>query len=574
MIGSFGALDWIVMVGALLAVTLIGERLAGRAKTERDFFLGGRSLPWWAVSASIVATEISAVTFVSFPSVVWRAGGDLTYLQIGLVGSGIARLVIGYVLVPAYFEREIYSPYEYMGAHLGQGARRAATVLFTLGGVLGQASRVYLIAVVLEVLLLPELLFVESASGLPPLVTAVAAIALVATLWTWLGGIRTVIWTDALLFGLFLVGIGATLLHAHAYLPGGLDDALSRGWQAGKLRVFDFEPTFAKPYTFWAALFAASWSSIGFYGTDQLLAQRLFCCRDARAARRAIVTSLLAVGVIALVGVMGIALWRWTELEPLQGEAARLVAEKPDRIFPVHILTNLPDGLRGLVVAGAFAAAISSLDSILAALAQTSLTVFVRPVFGERPFLLTTRLLILFWALVLSTVAIALDRVAEHYASLLDLALAMASYTGGALIAGFFLAFWRRDAGGFVWAAPLSVLAVYTIAWPVPIAGDASWLVVGGALAVVVGAWCWLRLVPAARAGQLAAEVAPTAALLVACLGLAWLVSFGVVEYDGDPHRIAWPWYVPLGSTVAFVLAQALRPRWSLSPVLSPVLSS
>ena len=135
MSGSFGALDWGVVGALLLITTWIGHRAAGRQESLRDFFLGGRRLPWYAVAASIVATEISAVTFISLPSVVAREGGDWTYLQIGLFGSLFARGLIAWLLVPAYYEREVFSPYDYMGAKLGEGVRRTATALFALGGI-------------------------------------------------------------------------------------------------------------------------------------------------------------------------------------------------------------------------------------------------------------------------------------------------------------------------------------------------------------------------------------------------------------------------------------------------------
>ena len=133
MSGSFGAWDWAVVVILLLATTWIGHRAAGRQENLRDFFLGGRRLPWFAVAASIIATEISAVTFISLPSVVAREGGNWTYLQIGLFGSLFARGLIAWFLVPAYYEKEIFSPYDYMGAKLGEGVRRTASGLFAIG---------------------------------------------------------------------------------------------------------------------------------------------------------------------------------------------------------------------------------------------------------------------------------------------------------------------------------------------------------------------------------------------------------------------------------------------------------
>lgn len=204
--GGFTTLDWVVVIGVLVGTTVVAGRVAGRQESMRDFFLGARSLPWWAVAASIIATEISAVTYISLPSVVQREGGNITYLQIGLFGSLLARAFVGYVLVPAYYEREIYSPYDYVGNRLGSQARALTTGLFTLGGILAQSARVYLTAVVLQVLLAQELAAVEAAIGLPPLVTSVAAIGVVAVGWTLMGGMATVIWTDAILFVLFLVG--------------------------------------------------------------------------------------------------------------------------------------------------------------------------------------------------------------------------------------------------------------------------------------------------------------------------------------------------------------------------------
>lgn len=554
--GTFGPLDALVVLGVLVATTVVGERLAGRQGSLSDFFLGGGRLPWWAVAASIVATEISAVTYVSLPSVVQREGGDLTYLQIGLIGSLVARAVVGWLLVPAYYERRIYSPYDYVGERLGEGTRRTTTVLFTVGGLLGQSARVYMTAVVLEVVLHGELAWLEQHTGLPPLAGAVATIGLVAVLWTWMGGIAAVVWTDAILFLLFLVGIGVTLGTVHGALPGGLDGALAEGLEQGKLRVFDpsWDPT--RAYTLWAALIASSWGGIGSYGTDQLMAQRLFCCRGPREARRAILASYAAVLLIALVALVGVALWAYLREHPLEGAAAALVAEKPDRVFPVFISTVLSSPWRGLVLAGIFAAAISSLDSILAALSQTTLSALVqpwrersgRPAWTDRQAVRASRALVLVWGACLCLLAVGIEGVAQRYASILDLALAMAGYTGGALLAAFFLAFLPtgRDARGFPQAAALSVLTVFAVSW------HARWawittLVLG--LAIVA----WWALGAGRRAGL------PRLAFLVLGAALAvWLARHGTFEREGVERSVAWPWYVPIGSTVALVTALVL----------------
>jgi len=557
--GSFGAWDWAVVVALLLATTLIGHFAAGRQETLRDFFLGGRRLPWFAVAASIVATEISAVTFISLPSVVARDGGDWTYLQIGLFGSLFARGLIAWLLVPAYYEKEIFSPYDYMGAKLGEGVKRTASGLFALGGILGQSARVYLTAVVLEVLLADELAWAAAQTGVPPLAVAVGVITLIAMAWTLMGGIATVVWTDAVLFLLFLAGIGAALWTVAGTVEGGLLVALETGWNEGKMQLIDLRFDFAEPYTLWAAVIASTWGGVGFYGTDQLLAQRVLCCKDVRDARRALMASYAAVLVIVLVAVVGVALWAHYREHAMSAAAQLLYAEKADRLFPIFVVEVIPAGLKGLVVAGALAAAISSLDSIVAALSQTTQSLFG----GDRDparELERSRWLVVFWSLVLGCAAVAIDVVAESYASILDLALAMASYTGGALLAGFLLAFLplRTDARGFPIAAGLSVLAVFAVTshqeWGGRLGVEPELLVLGiGAL--LAAAWWFTTQRRTIGAGLV---------LAAGLAGVWWLAAHGALparEGVEGTRVLAWPWYVPLGSAVAFCWTLGLSPR-------------
>lgn len=555
---SLGPLDFAVIVGTLLGVTVLGGRLAGKQTDVRDFFLGGKRLPWWAVAASIVATEISAVTYVSLPSVVWRDGGDLTYLQIALFGSLIAKAVVAFLLVPAYFEREIYSPYDYMGSKLGGGVRKTTTVLFSIGGVLGQAARVYLVAVVLEVLLAGELGWFEAQTGVPPLAAAVGAIGLVSVAWTLIGGIAAIVWTDALLFLLFLAGIGVLLVSASSGVEGGFSAALEQGMAAGKARLVDTTPTLLKPYTLWVALIAAPLWLLGPYGTDQLIVQRLFACRDAREAKKAMLASYFAVVVTLLVGLVGIVLYANLQANPPTPEVAARLAEQPDRLLPLYVLTSLPDGLRGLVVAGVFAAAISSLDSILSALAQTSVSLLFTREAGERSLLRASRWLVAGWGVVLCVVAVCLRPVHERFGSILDLALASATYTSGALIAGFFLAFLptRRDGLGVAWGSALSVASVLVLAWPE--AGARTWVHAG--LGVLFALWAWQRLRPAlADAALRSSELVRTGWLAA---GIATVVVLGIfghaTDAGGAVRSIAYPWFVLVGALVAFVYGYLL----------------
>ncbi|MEM9801045.1 MAG: hypothetical protein AAGA20_12030 [Planctomycetota bacterium] len=567
--GGFSGFDWLVVLAFLVVVTVLGERLSGRQEDVRDFYLAGRNLPWFAVSASIIATEISAVTFFAVPSMVARDGGNLHYLQIGLFSALVARLVVAFVLVPAYYEREIYSPYEFMGNRLGGGVRKMTSGLFMIGGTLAQAARVYITAVVIEVLAKEELDAVSGVTGLPPIACAIVAIALVALLWTWIGGISTVVWTDAFLFVLFLLGMGVMLIALHSGTEGGLVESLRIASETGRLSLVDTEFAWTKPYTLWAVLIGASWGLIGPYGTDQLIVQRLLCCRSKRDAQLAMVGSYFAVVIIALAFLVGIGLVGYYATNAMSEGAQALVAETPERILPVFVREELPVGVRGLVLAAAFAAAISSLDSILAALGQSSLATFWHP-WRERfakaqagasgadlalapddaaRGLRVSRMFVVGWTIVLALIAMTMPIIERGYSDLLALALAMSGLVGGPLLAGFFLAWLpgRRGAAGFLWAAPLGVLTVLFGIWHGKVAYAASWY----AISAVFLLWLVFGL-PRRRQPFGAVQTLWYAFTLFLLTRIAETGDFD------DGKSIAWPWYVPAGSLVTFVYALLL----------------
>ncbi|HRX83484.1 MAG TPA: hypothetical protein P5572_00530, partial [Phycisphaerae bacterium] len=400
--GHFTWIDWLVVVGYLAFTTVLGAKLAGRQATIRDFFLGGRKLPWYAVSGSIIATEISALTFVSVPSIVFKPGieGNFKYLQLGVIGSFLARVIVGYVLVPAYYKREIYSPYDYMGNQLGGRVRSMTSVLFSLGGILGQSARVYLTAEVLMVVLHDQLVGLQAWSGMPALAWAIFFIGVVSVGWTLIGGITTVIWTDVLLFLVFLLGAVVALGTVAFHLDGGIAEMFRVGWAAkdsgpwGKFTFFDFSLDPARQYTIWTAAILSTWGGLGAYGTDQLLAQRMFCCKNERDARWAIISSTASQVVTLTVMLVGVGLYAYYKQPPAEpvtnvvcnadypalcGEAATMFKESADRIFPIFILQKIPTGLRGLIIAAIFAAAISSLMGILTALSQVVMSAFYNP---------------------------------------------------------------------------------------------------------------------------------------------------------------------------------------------------
>ncbi|MEM9251358.1 MAG: hypothetical protein AAGB29_03315 [Planctomycetota bacterium] len=604
--GSVHALDWAVIVGYLAVVSVLGVLLAGRQRSLEDFFRGGDRLPWYAVSASMIATIVSAVTFIGVPAVAYRQGGDFTYLQFGIVAGLLSRLIVAAALVPAYYRHRVYSPYDFMGERLGESARSVMTAMFTLLGVLAQSARVYLTAAVLSLMLAGPLAGVEQATGVDAFAWSVIVVGVVAIVWTLLGGIATVVWTDAMLLIVFIVGgvaaLGVIAMGLTGGLWSGVAEIVTTGATAGKFQLWNLggsdEAWYAfltDPYTVWAAVFAVTFGNVGQYGTDQLLAQRIFCCRGKRSAQLAVMGSWAGELVAALMLLVGVGLWAYYGAHPDRLDAGAMAAND-DNVFPMFILTQVPPGLRGLILAGVFAAAISSLTSIIAALAQTTLSAVYLPLRQRRrssgdatprELLLVSRSLIVVWGVALCCAAFAIrgyvdaSVAAGRDVAFLDLALGLASYVIGGLLAAFLLAWLplRVNGYGLIWSAPISVVAVFAArshdaAWPASLADyAASW-------------WTDHRFLTAMAACGLAAILTWVAA---ACLstpslrgkrlrrtpwvvaGVVWLVWLSVAGYfrgEVDPATgvpaqlsIAWPWYAPLGGATAFVLGYLLADR-------------
>lgn len=583
--GSFTRLDWGVVALVLLATTVVGW-VAGRRGSIREYFLGGRTLPWWAVSASIVATEISALTLVSVPFLVFQPGGNFTYLQIAVVGNVLARLLVAWLLVPAWFEREIYSPYEYVEARLGARARQTTSALFVLGSVLAQGARLYLTAVVLEVLLHDELAGLAARTHLSSLAISIGIIGVFAVLWTWIGGMASVVWTDLVLFLVFTAAAAAALFAVVGQLDAGWARLAQVGVDAHKFDFLDFDRSPAKAYTFWAALLASSWGGIGAYGMDQLMAQRVFCCGTVRDARKALVASSVSVLVTVLVAFVGVGLFAWYERHPLSGDALALYRENGDRILPLFVVEHVRSPWKGLIVAGIFAAAISTLAGVLTALSQTGIANLYDPWIArrarpgpdaearERGRVLAARLLVLAAGALLCLGALAMKRARGDYASILDMGLAMAGLTQGALLASFFLAYLPRkpDGSGFTWSAPLSVAWVFALARH----GETEALLCRAFAVVFLALWLAVRVLPEwRRAGRPGAVLAPTGWVLLALVLLPWANAHALVPVlrdrlappDWTLQPLAWPWYVPAGSLIAFVFGHLLaRPASSTSP--------
>ncbi len=535
----FGWIDWTVLAVYLLGTSWLADRLAGSRQTIRDFFLGGRRLPWWAVSGSIVASEISGVTFVAFPAIAWAKGGDYTYLMIAS-GSVLARLLIAWIFVPAFYRREIYSPYEFMGQRLGPAVDRVTTGLFIVGALLAQGARLFLAALVLDV--------ITGGLGLGWSIVAVAGVSVV---WTWMGGINSVVWTDLVQFGILFLGALTALAAAVWVVPGGWGEIVRLGREAGKFRLWDFSTSPTAEFTFWCGIFGSTFLTLGSHGTDQNMAQRIFCCRSVADARKAVAWSSVSQLLPALMLTVGVGIYAYFVHAPMSAEHAALVAKRKDYLLPVFILEAMPAGLKGLLFAAVFSAATAT--GTLAALAQTALTGLYLPLRrGPKPeeahLLLVSRGFVVLAAAGLGGVAWLCASI-ERYGDLLRLALNMAAYTYGALLGSFLLALapQGRDARGLAWGVPFTLLLILAFQWQQ--VAWVAWGVSGGVAAL--SAW---GLVALRREPEKLAWIALAAGLVLA------------VTWRQPPVKLAFPWLFPIGTAVTYGLGVALGRRSVMIP--------
>jgi SSS family transporter len=369
-------MDWVVLGSYLAAVVGLGLGFRRRAARRQEFFLAGRSMPSWAVAISIMATSLSAATFVGGPQQAYA--GDLTYLSANLGGLFAVLLVAGFFL-PAFYRRDVVSIYELLGQDFGSGAQHAASAMFMVGRVFASGARLFIAAI-------PFSLITFGSTEPTYLLISIAIIVSAATLYTLAGGIRAVIWTDVLQAVVFLGAVVIAVWLLWLKMPMGpleLVEALRTGPDADKLTIIDasFDPTFTKTYNLWAVLLGLTLFNAAAYGTDQDLTQRMLTCKSAaRGSWSLILSYLIGWPVLALFMLAGLLMYVYYQRPDLMGAGAPTAPTADSaKIFVAWILDEMPVGLRGLMMAGLIAAAMSSLDSALNAMASTTVSDFYRP---------------------------------------------------------------------------------------------------------------------------------------------------------------------------------------------------
>jgi SSS family solute:Na+ symporter len=446
--------DLAIVVAYLLGVTALGMRFrrgrqdalpGGSEAVSRDYFLGGRTAPWWALAFSIVATETSTLTIIGTPAISY--GGNLTFLQL-VFGYLVGRVLIVLLLLPGYFRGEFFTAYALIEKRFGARMRAVAATTFLVTRVVAEGVRVSAIALVVSVVL-----------GTSERLAVVVVIAL-TVLYTFEGGMKAVIWTDVAQLLLYLTGSSVTfwvLLHR---IPGGWSEVTQVAAAAGhKLQLFDFSFHLATKYTFWSGVIGGAFLTMASHGTDQTIVQRLLAARDQRDSRRA----LLASGVIVLAQftvflLIGVLLFVFAQHVPLLA-----AGERTDRILPLFLVREMPVGLAGLLLASIVAVAMSNASGSLNSLAASSILDFSR-LRGRSAepgkFLQLSRRITLIWGLVLMGFGLV------KWGPLLETGLTVASLPFGSLLGLFLLGTLDRGAnarGALVgmFAGLMAILCVF-----------------------------------------------------------------------------------------------------------------
>jgi SSS family solute:Na+ symporter len=458
-------IDFGILVLYLVAITAFGAQFRRGQKTVRDYFLGGRTAPWWALACSIVATETSTLTIIGTPAIAYA--GNLGFLQL-VFGYLVARVILCVALIPQYFQGEFYTAYQLLEKRFGERMKRAAAVVFLGTRALAEGVRISAIGKVVSV-----------AFGTGER-TSILIIAVLTLFYTFEGGMRAVIWTDVIQFFLYLGGsVVAFFLLLHK-IPGGWGEVTQAAAVAGgKLRVFDFAFSLTQSYTFWSGLIGGTFLTMASHGTDQTMVQRLLAARNERDSK----TALLASGVIILVQftlflMLGVMLFVYAQhfaLAPPGGD--------PDKIYPEFIVHGMPVGLAGIVLASIFAIAMSNASGSLNSLASSSIMdLGARRGEAAAGLLGRSRRMTLVWGVVLGLLGLV------RWGPVLVAGLTIASITYGAMLGVFLLGIWNRRANetGALVGFGVGLAAMIVVKFETPLAW--TWYVfVGTVITFAVG---------------------------------------------------------------------------------------
>jgi solute:Na+ symporter, SSS family len=477
--------DYLVIGGYLAAIVAFGSWFARFQKTTRDYFLTDRSVPWWAVCFTVVATETSTLTFIGIPAAAYA--GNMTFLQLA-IGYVIGRILVSVLFIPAYFRGDLFTSYELLQRRLGTQVKVLSAMIFLLTRSLADGIRLFATALVIAVV-----------TQVP--VTAVVIILGVAMIiYTVRGGVSAVIWTDVVQMFVYIAGAALVAYALLERIPGGWPAVVEAGRAAGKFTVFDLSLDFSRAYTLWAGILGGIALTLSTHGTDQFLVQRLLSARSAREASAGLILSGFIVFaqfiVFLLIGVM---LFVYYQQVPLPQPLTRA-----DEILAVFVVSTLTHGTAGFIVAAIVAAALSpSLNAMAATTVNDFYLRWVRPNADQPTQMRVSRQATIAWGVVQLLVAIGaqwMDR------SVLDAGLAVLSFASGSVLGAFLIGTLLpqiRERAALI--GMIAGLVVMTGVWGWTTVAF-TWYVLIGAVTTCVVAWLTSALTPPSRHTPAVAE--------------------------------------------------------------------
>lgn len=441
---GFATLDYLIVILYLGGVTVFGILVSGRQRSTADYFLGGHQIPWWAVLFSVVATETSTLTFISIPAVAY--GGNLAFLQITF-GYIIGRTAVSFIFLPKYFQGKMSTAYQYIGNRFGRSMRNITSTTFMVTRLLADGVRLFASAIPIAIIF--RLAGIKM-SDLNIYLLSIVIISAVTLVYTFLGGIKAVVWMDVIQMGIYIGGAFLAAGIILSRLPEGFGGAVEMVRGAGKLQVFDlglgmnFRDFIAQPYIFFVAIFGGAVFSVASHGTDQLIVQRLLATRSLRSSQKALIGSGFVVFFqFALFLFIGLLLFGF-----YSGQTpGQLGLATMDEIFAKFIVEELPTGLSGLIIAAILAAAMSTLSSSINSLASATTMDIYKPHWGQsntpEKDLWVSRAITVCWGIIITGSAfvfafLQLQSSGERPA-VVELGLGIASYTYGGLLGVFLL---------------------------------------------------------------------------------------------------------------------------------------
>ncbi len=475
---ALSTLDYAVIGVYLLAITAFGSWFARYQKTTRDYFLTDRTVPWWAICFTVVATETSTLTFIGIPANAYA--GNMTFLQLAL-GYIVGRLLVSVLFIPAYFRGELFTSYELLQRRFGTRVKTLAAVIFLATRSLADGIRLFTTALVIAI--------VTDVS-----VTGVVVILGTAMIvYTMRGGVSAVIWTDVVQMFVYLAGAAGVAYALLSQIPGGWEEVVRVGRETSRFTVFDLSWDPSRAYTLWAGVFGGIALTLSTHGTDQFLVQRLLSAKSASAASRGLVLSgFIVFAQFVLFLLIGVMLFAFYQHTPVPETLTR-----NDQILPVFVVGHVPHGLAGFIVAAIVAAALSpSLNAMAATTVSDFYLPYVNPTADQATQMRVSKLATVVWGIVQLGVAVGAQWMER---SVLDAGLAVLSFASGPVLGAFLIGTLSSKVGEWpVFWGMATGLGVMTAVWSgTPVAF--TWYVLIGAATTCGTAFLLSRLWPPAR---------------------------------------------------------------------------